>query len=158
MQSESLFALRRIARWANDPNHTEQIALDPRAEDVLLLPQTTWTLLALMHYQQLKRWAWKMIKTHLPNFLAAVRSRSDTLVTIDEVLEVGSSGFLPGMPEWRFNLEGDSFVLTHRVTEERIDVDVFSGPDVIESQLFCDYLIRHRPPRSCRAAALGVVS
>ena len=56
MLSESLWNLRWLARWADDPNQTERLALNRPPGDIIPLPQLTWTLLALIHYRRRKRW------------------------------------------------------------------------------------------------------
>ena len=50
------------------------------------------------------------------------------------------------MPEWNYILEENFSFLTHRVTGEHIHVDALNGPDVIESLLFCDFLVKHQRP------------
>src|SRR5262245_47471446 len=106
-------------------------------------PYATWPLLALLRYLRRKLWAWDVVgqrlQAHLPR-------PERTWVTANDILHSARDGIVPGLPDWRYHLDGNDSYLAHRGTAERIHLDLLNGPQDVHLRHFIDFYLNHREP------------
>ena len=131
--------LGKIRRWHHDGPHAD-ISVVPRPA-MPLPPQITWVLLALIHYLKRKLWAWGMLVTKVVPEAGTYRAGG---VTDSRVLERQASGILPGFQAWRYTLAGGNTSVSNEATGEFIHLDLYNGPEFIETDRFFTYIQQQR--------------
>jgi hypothetical protein len=130
--------LRVLKTLAADPPDP----LDLRAAVAAALPpdypllELTWTLFALLHYLQRRRWAAAVARERLGDVVRRLKRKEHFFV----------EGFVPEMSDWQFVFTSTKRYLIHRGTGERLYVSLLADGDALEDQDFYDYLANHRQP------------
>jgi hypothetical protein len=106
-------------------------------------PQVSWVLMGLLHYRRRKRWAWRVLRSRLRSLLSRPSKGS---VSIMDVIENVQEGIVPGLPDWRYSLDGNDSHLVHRGTGEDIHIDALNGPELIPIWAFINHFQVHGDP------------
>ena len=141
MRDQIKTLLSRIRRWHNGPGHVDiPVTLGPT---ILPPPHIAWLLLALMNYLQRKLWAWR---TLIAKVVPEAEGCQGAGIGEFTALEHQESGIVPGVHPWKYTLAGHSSCLTNQVTGECIHLDVYNGPEFIETDRFFAYVLDQRFP------------
>lgn len=133
--------LELISAYRERPKDVTGFVEEALAVGPLPVPQVTWALLGLLHHRERKCWAWGVLHERLRPLLD--RPEKDT-VSIQDVLEGVQEGVVPGLPDWRYSLDGNDSHLIHRGTGEDIHFDALNGPELIPEGWFIRHFVHHR--------------
>jgi hypothetical protein len=103
-------------------------------------PWLTWALFAVCEYGRLQRWALGALEALV---VPRLRARSGTPTHLEDL---DARGFLPGLPEWEYDVEPGQATVAHRADREIIDLDTSRGPGVFCDWMFVEALLSHRRP------------
>jgi hypothetical protein len=134
----ALFRTLREARLRTPDDLGAALAALPPVH-ALPLPWETWALFALAGYRRRKLWAHALLESRL----APHWGRRGGTPPLEEAT---ARGFVPGLPEWEYDLDGEDTDLAHRVTGEHIHLDLVNGPEVMRRSGFAQYLLHRRRP------------
>jgi hypothetical protein len=135
--------LRAIREVPDDPGDVESSLRAAPAAASLPEPQVGWTLIGLLHYRRRKLWAWRVMSERLR---AQLDRPEKGMVSFMDVVNGAQKGVVPGLPDWRYSLDGNDSRLTHRGTGEDIHVDALNGPELIWPGYFIEHFEAHREP------------
>ena len=107
-------------------------------------------MIGFIHYRQRKLWAWDVIEKRLPEELARQRSR--------KVKRLRSQGFVPGIPEWSYEMDGNYSFMWNRVTGEKLHIDALNGPEMMTVGFYWEYLESHHGPGPAERRLLELFS
>jgi hypothetical protein len=100
------------------------------------VPQVSWSLFALLHYLQRRRWAAAVVREHLGAVVRRLKRTDDFLV----------EGIVPGLPDWQYTFTIIDSCLIHRGSGERLYVGRLAEGNALEDRHFYEYLDNHRQP------------
>jgi hypothetical protein len=148
-QFEALLNVVAQDPWDVPPDLRAALDAEPEAGR-LPEPWTGWTVIALASYAGRKAWAQRLVDGRILPSLASRQGREV------EPQDLVARGIVPGMPAWEFALDRGIGLLTHRLTGERLHVDLLHGPRFGSRWDFFRYLgTNRRPgPAARRVAAL----
>ena len=131
--------LDSIKRWHDSPKAvaTETTTAGSLDGGNMPPPQVTWLLLGLIHYRRRKKWAWSLYEQHRAQVPA---------LTVGEVCEQKEMKFVPGHPEWSYELHSNDSHVVNRSTGEDIHFDTCNGVEVISAYWYLRYLQKFRTP------------
>ena len=142
--------LDAISRWHSHANEKLTTIEGPESARLPATP-IAWALLGLMHYRMRKQWAWRIFKHRLQR----CQKPSPSRVSVDDVLTGVSVGFVPGLPEWSYSLDGNASFIINRATGERLHIDILNGPGVIGAYYYQGLFVVPAKPRSSGTAIVG---
>lgn len=141
--SNAPFAL--LDALANVPNSVEDVYSFveglPRG-GTLPVPQIGWTLIGMLHLRARRLWAWRTIEERVVPCLPEGRDHFHG----DHMIDLVGKGVVPGLPDWRYELDGNASHLAHRGTGETIDVDLMLGPEHGYVMSLVHHFLSHRDP------------
>jgi hypothetical protein len=107
------------------------------------LPQHAWTLIGLLHYQDRTWWAWKVYQAHVrPLFRDGDAPGADA----GPDWACAGRGIVPGLPDWKYDLDGNCSFLIHRGSGEKVHIDILNGAGDMKDWAYRDYVETHREP------------